>query len=46
MHIPAIPTYENCWSSYFCEDDGTHCASDNPCDCCMDSWYEEMEIRD
>jgi hypothetical protein len=35
-HIAALPSSDNGWASWFCEDCNQNCASDNLCDCCND----------
>jgi len=34
LHTAIEPTIENGGASWWCTEDNTPCASDNPCDCC------------
>jgi hypothetical protein len=42
MHEPVEPTTENGWASWYCPDCEHECASDNPCNCCLDDEWAAL----
>lgn len=44
-HREVEPSVATGWASWWCVDDDTPCASDNPCDCCVEATVAWLDPR-